>query len=337
MAVNDLLSQDEIDALLTGVDGGDVETEEDEPAEGAVGYDFGSQERIVRGRMPTLEMINERFARNFRISLFDMLRRTVEIGVINVRMMKFSDYLRNLFLPTSLNLVKLHPLRGVALITLDPKLVFTVVDSYFGGSGKFPFKIEGREFTPVETRLIRMLVDKIFADLEQAWEPVLDLKFEYTGSEVNPQFANIVSPTEIVVVATFTIDLEGTGGEMHVTMPYSMLEPLKEQLEAGVQSDRGEVDERWVRALREEVRNVPVEISSELTSAEITVEELINIKDGDIIPVTIPDTVLVRVANDVSMFHGKFGIFDGYKAIQITKALKHPAFEAGGSKAKGLL
>ncbi len=219
MPVNDLLSQEEIDALLHGVSSGDVETD---PDDGLVDgearqYDFTSQDRIVRGRMPTLEMINERFARYFRISLFNMLRRSGEISVGGVQMMKFAEYVHSLFVPTSLNLVRVKPLRGTALFILDPKLVFIIVDNFFGGDGRYPAKIEGREFTPTEQRVIHMILQQSFRDLKQAWAPVMPLEFEYVSSEVNPHFANIVSPTEVVVVTTFhalfhgRADPRGTG------------------------------------------------------------------------------------------------------------------------------
>ena len=230
MSGKDLLSQDEIDALLHGVDKGDVETAtEDEVADGdAVTYDFASQDRIVRGRMPTLEMINERFGRLYRTSLFGMLRRSADIAVSGVQMIKFSEFVHSLFVPTSLNIFKLNPLRGKALFIYDPRLVFGVVDCYFGGKGRFHNKVEGREFTPTETRVIQMMLELAFADLTEAWNPVLRVEFEYLNSEVNPQFANIVNPSEVVVITSFHVDLESGSGDFHICLPYSMLEPIRE-------------------------------------------------------------------------------------------------------------
>lgn len=255
MAANDLLSQDEIDALLHGVDDGRINTQGDEDQEsGAIrSYDFASQERIIRGRMPTLEMINERFIRYFRISLFNFLRRSAEISLSGIQVVKFNEYIHSLFVPTNLNLVRFKPLRGRALFVLDPNLVFTAVDNFFGGSGKFHNKIEGREFTPTEMRVIRLLLDLIFKDLTEAWKPVMDVDFEYINSEVNPQFASIVSPTEVVVVSTIHVELDGGGGDIHITLPYSMIEPIRELLDAGVQSDRGDMDGRWQTALQLEI------------------------------------------------------------------------------------
>jgi flagellar motor switch protein FliM len=320
--VNDLLSQDEIDALLHGVSGGDVETETDEEIpEGEVrGYDFTSQDRIVRGRMPTLEMINERFARYFRISLFNMLRRAGEISVSGVQMLKFAEYVHSLFVPTSLNLVRVHPLRGTALFVLEPKLVFALVDNFFGGGGRFHTKIEGREFTPTELRVIQMVLDIAFKDLSQAWTPVMNVEFEYQGSEVNPHFANIVSPTEVVVVNTFRVELEGGGGDMHVTMPYSMVEPIRQLLDAGVQSDSSDRDERWTRAIREEMKQARVDLKSMLVEATISLRDLKEMRAGDVIPIDIPELVTLE-AVDTPVFRGKFGIYNGSRAVKILQKI----------------
>jgi len=323
MPVNDLLSQEEIDALLHGVSSGDVETDGDELTDGqARQYDFTSQDRIVRGRMPTLEMINERFARYFRISLFNLLRRTGEISVGGVQMLKFAEYVHSLFVPTSLNLVRVKPLRGTALFILDPKLVFIIVDNFFGGDGRYPAKIEGREFTPTEQRVIHMILQQSFRDLKQAWAPVLPVEFEYMSSEVNPHFANIVSPTEVVVVTTFHVELEGGGGDFHVTLPYAMVEPIREILDAGVQSDRTDVDERWVTALREEIKESEVELSSTLTETEITLREVLNLKAGDVIPIEVPGAVTLRAEN-IPVFRGRFGVAQGNCAIKISDRVRH--------------
>ena len=204
MAVNDLLTQDEIDALLHGVASGDVETRSDFPLpDGTVAdYDFTSQDRIVRGQLPTLDMINERFARFLRIGLFNLLRRTAEISVGGAQMLKFDEYVHSLFVPASLNLVKIRPLRGTGLFVFDPKLVFTVVDNFFGGDGRFRTKIEGREFTPTEQRIIRIILELAVRNMKDAWNPVMPIDIDCVNTEVNPHFANIVSPSEVVIVTT---------------------------------------------------------------------------------------------------------------------------------------
>lgn len=325
MSVNDLLSQDEIDALLHGVGSGDVETETDSHVEDGIAktYDFNSQDRIVRGRLPTLEMINERFARLIRISLFSMLRRSPEVSVGGVQMLKFAEYVHSLFVPTSLNLVRMHPLRGTALFIFDPKLVFIIVDNFFGGDGRFHAKIEGREFTPTELRVVQMILNLCFKDLKEAWSPVMPLTFEYLNSEVNPQFANIVSPTEVVVITTFHIELEGGGGDLHITMPYAMIEPIRELLDAGVQSDRADMDDRWLYALREEMKEAEIELTATLVETQLSLRDLRDIQPGDVIPIELPDSILLRM-EDIPMFKGRFGASQGNNAIQIIEPIKRP-------------
>jgi flagellar motor switch protein FliM len=315
MSGNDVLSQDEIDALLHGVDSGAVKMEVPVEPGTARAYDFTNQVRIVRGRMPTLEMINERFARLFRASLFNMLRRTPEVAVAPVKMLKFSEYVHSLHVPTSLNLVRILPLRGTGLIVLDPKFVFAVVDNFFGGNGRFA-KIEGREFTATETRVIHMLLKHVFANMKEAWSHVARLDIEYLNSEINPHFANIVSPTEIVVMSSFHVELDGGGGAVHITMPYAMVEPLRELLDAGVASDRVEHDERWMHALKEEIEDAEVELSTVLGRGRISMHQLMDLKVGDIVPCDFTGRATV-MAEEVPIFRGTYGVSHGQQAVQI--------------------
>jgi len=228
----------------------------------------------------------------------------------------------SLFVPTSLNLVKIKPLRGTALFVIDPKLVFILVDNYFGGEGKFHTKIEGREFTPTEMRVIEMLLGLAFKDLKEAWAPILQVSFDYLNSEVNPQFANIVSPSEVVVVTTFHVELDGGGGDFHVTMPYSMVEPYREILDAGVQSDRSDTDERWVHALREDMKEATVELVTTLLEVTLNLGDVLEIKPGDIIPVDLPENSILKV-EDIPIFRGAYGVHEGMNAVKISEAIKH--------------
>jgi len=323
MAGPDILSQDEIDALLHGVSSGDVDTESEDFDNDLTNYDFASQDRIVRGRMPTLEMINERFARFFRVSLFNKIRRSAEISVEGVQMMKFVEYVHGLYLPTSLNMIRMAPLRGTGLFVFDPKLVYIVVDNYFGGSGRFHTKIEGREFTPTELRIVESILDRVFEDMKEAWAPVLEVDYEFLNSEVNPQFANIVSPSEVVVVSTFNIELDGGGGEMHIVFPYLMLEPIRELLDAGVLSDSVEMDDRWSQALREEILDAKLEVSSSLTSAKLTLRDVKDLEVGDVIPIEIPENVTMT-ASSVPVFYCEYGVHAGKKSLKIETRVPSP-------------
>jgi len=321
--VNDLLSQDEIDALLHGVD----DVEEDDSGGGggdsAAEYDFSSQDRIVRGRMPTLEMVNERFARHLRISLFNLMRRTTEVSINGVQMLKFGEYIHTLFVPTSLNMVRFRPLKGTALITLEARLVFILVDNFFGGDGRYPAKIEGREFTPTERRIIQLLLKIVFEDYMEAWAPVMDVEFEYLDSEVNPSMANIVSPTEVIVVCSFHIELDGGGGDFHIALPYSMLEPIRELLDAGVQSDKEDTDQRWSAALKDEIMDVEVEVDASLGETEISLRQIMEMQVGDVIPFEMPSDVLIRV-EDLPSFRGKLGQVNDNIGIKVTSVIPRP-------------
>ncbi|HXN10808.1 MAG TPA: flagellar motor switch protein FliM [Steroidobacteraceae bacterium] len=316
----EMLDQDEIDALLRGVDANEVAVGAGTSVPGEVrNYDIATQVRIVRGRMPTLEMINDRFARLLRIGLYNMVRRTPEIAVAPVQVLKFSEYVHTLHVPASLNLVKFAPLRGTALFVLDSKLVFTLVDNFFGGSGRHA-KIEGRDFTGTEGRIIQIVLRQAFNDLKEAWAPVCPLNVEYLNSEMNPQFANIVSPSEIVVITCFRIDLEGGGGELHVTMPYSMIEPIRDLLDSGIQSDRAEGNERWSHTLREEIQDVSVNLVPLLGNASMTVGQLLELKPGDVIPCDFDGTITL-LAEGVPFLRGSYGLSRGQQAIKVVDCM----------------
>ncbi|MHA7815436.1 MAG: flagellar motor switch protein FliM [Pseudohaliea sp.] len=322
MSQEDVLSQDEIDALLYGVDSGEVESGAGTAVEGEVqSFDLSSQDRIVRGRLPTLEMINERFARYLRLGLFNMLRRSAEVSVAGVEMIKFQDYMRTLPLPTSLNVMSVPPLRGTSLLVLDARLIFAVVDSYFGGDGSYYTRIEGREFTPVETRIIERLRGLIFGDLKEAWKPVMDIDFNFHSMEINPQFANIVSPSEIVVISRFDVEIEGATGQVHFTIPYAAIEPIREALDSGMASDRMEKDERWMHALREEIRDAPMDLSVVLCRKKLPLRELVRMRPGDVIAVDIPDYATVLVEG-VPCFEGEVGLSRNKYAVSIARPLK---------------
>jgi len=333
MTDDKILDQAEIDALIHGVDSGAVSTQPSSAPGEARSYDFINQMRIVRGRMPTLEMINERFARLFRVSLYNLLRRSPEIAVQPVDIRKFSEYVHTLHVPTSLNLVKINPLRGTALIVLDPKLVFAVVDNFFGGIGRHA-KIEGREFTATEQRIIHMLLRSVFADLHEAWSHIASIEVEYLQSEINPHFANIVSPSEVVVVTSFHVELDGGGGNLHITMPYAMIEPMREILDAGVASDRVEKDERWAISMREEIEDADVELTTVLGRSSISLATLLNLKAGDVLPCDFGGKVTI-LAEDVPVFRGSFGLSHGQQAVKIEDKIRRgrsPATELSTGK-----
>ena len=320
--MSEFLSQDEVDSLLKGVTG---ETDDDqshqEAAPGEVrAYNLASQERIVRGRMPTMEIINERFARLFRIGLFNLIRRTPEISVGPVRVLKFGEFIRNLHVPTNLNIIQAKPLRGNGLFIFDPNLAFLVVDNMFGGDGRFHTRVEGREFTQTEQRIIQKLLEVVFETYGKSWEAVYPLEFEFVRSEMNPQFANIATPNEVVIVTTFDIELSGNGGAFHVCMPYSMLEPVKDLLYSTMQGEHLAVDKRWLQLLSKQVQSANIELIATLGQANMTLEQVLKMKIGDIVPLEIGENIIASV-DGVPVMECKYGAFNNQYALKVEKML----------------
>jgi flagellar motor switch protein FliM len=316
MSAQDILGQDEIDALINGARQ-DVPAEP-APAEGeARGYDFGRSARIVRGRMPTLEMVNDRFARLFRATIYNLLRRTAVIDPGTLQFVKFGDYVNRLKLPTSLNLCQFAPLRGTGLLVLEPNLVFAIVDIFFGGTGRHA-KIEGREFSAIENSIVKMLLGSAFENIREAWAHIIPLHLQLTGSEINPHFANVVGPTEIVVVSTFNIEVDDQGGDFQIVMPYSMIEPLREVLESGMQSDRVEHDDRWSQALRAELEDAEVEVRALLGRVTLKLSDVMNLAPGDVLPSDFSGQVTL-FAEDVPVFRGVYGRSGGQHALKVSE------------------
>ena len=315
------LSQEEVDALLKGVTGeaDDAPAEEVDP-KAVRSYNLATQERIVRGRMPTLEIINERFARLIRIGLYNFLRRNVEISVGPVRVSKYSEFIRNLVVPTNLNLVQFKPLRGTGLMIFNPDLVFLVVDNLFGGDGRFHTRIEGRDFTQTEHRIIQRMLGIVFESYAKSWEPIYPIEFEFVRSEMNTQFANIATPNEVVVHITFSIELGQNSGEMHFCLPYSMIEPIKDQLTSSLQAENLEVDKRWLRLMRQQVQLAEVQLVADLGTARVSLRDIVNLKAGDVIPLDIPPTVEAKV-DGVPVMECAYGKFNGQYTLRVERML----------------
>jgi flagellar motor switch protein FliM len=324
------LSQDEVDALLEGVTGESQKLDRDEPAGGIRAYDLASQERIVRGRMPTLEIVNERFARNLRVGLFNFMRRSPEMSVGPVRVIKYSQFLRDIVVPTNINIVSVAPLRGSALFIFDPNLVFCVIDNLFGGTGKLHMRIEGRDFSPTEQRIIQRLLEVTLDQYTKAWGALFRFNFQYQRSEMHTQFANIASPSEIVVATTFNIEIGDSGGEIHICFPYASLEPIRDVLYSSVQGDGQEPDRRWVTQLTQQVQAADVELVAELAQAQITIGELLKLRVGDFIPLPLKEIVPAKI-DGVPVMECRFGAVNGHTAIRIERLLKYSRFSDGAA------
>jgi len=322
----DFLSQDEVDALLKGVSGEADEVKATVDTKGVRPYNLATQERIVRGRMPTLEIINERFARQLRLGLFNFMRRTAEISVGPIRIIKYNEFIRNLVVPTNLNMVQAKPLRGTALFIFDPNLVFLVVDNLFGGDGRFHTRVEGRDFTQTEQRIIQRLLGVVFEEYEKSWKPVYELKFEYLRAEMNTQFANIATPNEVVVVTTFNIEFGATAGEFHICLPYAMIEPVRDLLYSSMQGDHLEVDKRWLRLLAQQVQAAEVELIATLGHSAVTFNQIIKMKAGDVIALDIPEAITAAV-DGVPVMECSYGMFNGQYALRVERMLSGSAAE----------
>ncbi|MFO0387876.1 MAG: flagellar motor switch protein FliM [bacterium] len=310
------LSQEEVDALLEGVNGND---DDDEllPSDGIRIYDLSSQERIVRGRMPTLEIINERFARNLRVGLFNFMRKSPELGIGPVRVIKYSQFLRELVVPTNINIASAKPLRGSALFVFEPTLVFGVIDTLFGGTGKFHTRIEGRDFTLTEQRIIQRMLDVVFDEYHKAWAPVFPLEFHYQRAEMHTQFANVATPSEIVVATSFRLEFSDVAaGSVHVCLPYAMLEPVRDLLYNAMQGDSTEPDHRWVKLLSRQVQDAEVELVAILAKANATLNDLLKMKPGDVIPINVNEILPVLV-DGVPIMDAHYGVYNGRYALRV--------------------
>ncbi len=314
-----ILSQDEVDALFQGMDEGELDlsapSSENKDEGNVRPYDLANQDRIVRGRMPTLEVMNERFARLWRVSLFNFLRRSAEISIGTVKLQKYGEFIRNLVVPSNINVIQLKPLRGSALFVFDPRFIFAVIDNYFGGDGRFHTRIEGRDFTPLEMRIINRLLQMALGDFKTAWNPVIPLQTEVQRSEVNPQFVNIATPTEVVITTEFQVELESGTGSLQICLPYGMVEPVRDQLTAGTMADRSEVDKRWVQSLKDEVQEAELELQVEFVRKQLTVRQLLSLRNGDVIPIEMPELLTARVQG-IPIFVGRYGIHGERYALQ---------------------
>jgi flagellar motor switch protein FliM len=327
MAAQEVLNQEEVNALLDAVDSGDVNTDGmSVPGEVRL-YDFQNDHGAMRLRMPAFDLINERLARSLRVSLHNLIRRPLEIAVMPLRSCKYADFTQGLALPSNLNLIRINPLRGNALLALDPALVFCLVDNFFGGSGRQP-GADSREFAPTEMRVVHMLLRAAFGDMREAWAPVAAIDIEHVKSEVNPSFAQIAAPQEPVVICGFQLALEGGGGDMHLVLPLSMLEPIKDVLEAGPSNAGAAQDDRWLASIKEDIQDAEIELTTMLGNASVTLSQLVGLKPGDVIPCDFSGKATV-FAEGVPLFRGSYGASRGQQSVRFEHRVKRPRTHAG--------
>ncbi len=319
---NQVLSQDEVDALLQGItgDGDFAEPESDDGPGAARDYNLTDQDRIIRGRMPTMELVNERFARNIRTGIFNLIRKSPEVALNAIKLQKYSDFLREIAVPTNFNIMSVRPLRGSGLVVCNPGLIFAIIDGLFGGSGKYPTRMEGRDFSATEQRVIGRLVEIISAEYKKAWEGIHPIELEYQRSEMLPQFATIATPSEVVVTTSFTLELGDASGEIHFCIPYSTLEPIRDILYSTLRGDSNQPDQRWINLLKEQIQPAEVELIAELGQAPATVEQLLSFKPGDFIELDLKQVIQATVCG-VPLFDCHYGTSNGRYSLKVDHLL----------------
>ena len=325
--MSQVLSQDEVDSLLKDISGSSDDDFEmpDMDAEAVIPYDLTSQDRIIRGRMPTLEIIHDRFVRMFRLTLSSALRKVVDISVRSTELIKFGEFLKTLPVPSSLNLFRMNPLRGNAILVLETRLVFTLIDIFFGGTGELEVKAEGRDFTAIEQKMVKRVVISALEDLQNAWKPVFPLQVAYTRTEINPQFVAIVPHSEVVVVVTFDVEMGKAPMMLTICIPYSMVEPIRGKLDSGFQSDQNEEDHVWGKRFRDNLAEAKIDLLVELGTTEITVEDFLRLQIGDIINLDHEAAQPLNIkVEDVTKYRGYQGSYKGKQAIKVTELVYIP-------------
>ncbi|GHA84298.1 flagellar motor switch protein FliM [Modicisalibacter luteus] len=339
MSQDDLLSQDEIDALLKGVSGeDDASSGSDKAANSRIRpYDPATQHRIIRERLHALDIINERFARQFRMSLFNLLRRSADITVDGVRYQSYSEFSRHIPVPTNVNLISMKPLRGTALIVFPPSLVFMVVDNLFGGDGRFLTKSEGREFTHTEQRIIQRLLHLAIDAYQDAWKSVFPLEIDYTRSEMQLRFANITnSPNEIVVTSTFHLEVGNLSSDFQVCMPYSMIEPIRDLLSGPLTDNHSDEESQWGQRMAGEIKHSHIELAADFVDLSTSLGRVMSLKVGDVLPLELPEIVTARV-DGVPVMECEFGNQHGQRALRVRHLIDHVANNAKFKFNPGLL
>lgn len=327
-----VLSQDEVDALLNAVNDvaaeptseeGGVDEGEAEDLGNIQPYDLTNQDRVIRGRMPILEIIYERFIRSFRVSLSNSLRKISTISMISTDLLKFGEFVNTLPIPSCMCIMRFNELRGPALIVFESKLAYAIIDSFFGGTDRPFTKIEGKEFTQIELSFMRRVMDMAIADLEEAWAPVHRIDAQYIRTEINPQFVGVVPPSDVIIATTFEVEFESASGTIMVVIPYSTIEPIKQKLSSSFQTENDMVDTIWTKALHSHVQTTQADAVVKLGEAEMTVGDLVNLQIGDIIPLNQEASGEIDVLiQGVTKLKCLIGNYKGNRAVQITKRIE---------------
>jgi len=317
-----ILSQEEVDSLLEGIEKGEVSTEEkkEEKREDIIVYDFRGEDTPSEVKLPGIIRINERFIMTLRSSLLNILRKDIDITLEKIRSMNFSDFSKYIPLPSSLNIFKINPLGGSGLLVLEGNLTFIFIDIFFGGRGISHVKLEGRSFTPIEMKVIKKISKVMLENYESAWSEIYNVHLEYTGSEMDPQFVSIASPKERIIVSEFTIYVEGTNGNLFICFPHSILDPIMDKLK--MRKAEAPTDNNCRKVLEEILKDIELDLVCILGNNTLSANELINLKIGDTIPInTKVKFPLIITVEGIPKFKGFPGSLNGRKAIKIAELL----------------
>ena len=325
---NEFLSQEEVDALLFNMDGPVVDEPEDkgtlalENSSTPQKYNLGTQERIIRGKMPTLEIIHKRFIRLIRGGVFNFVRKSPEVTDLGIKVTKYGDFIRNTIVPTNLNICTLKPLRGNCLFIIEPQLIFALINSLYGGDVNYATRVEGRDFSTLEQRIIDRFLETVFAEFKKSWEAVYPINPEYIRSEMHTQFANIANPTDAVVIMGIRVEIgeKSIGGTIQICIPYASLESIRDILYSTMQGDQAEPDKRWMNTMTDSIQNTNVTIKTNLARTTLSIGDIARLRIGDVIPLEIPEIVTATI-NNVPAFSAKFGISNEKNALKVEQMM----------------
>lgn len=317
--MNEILNKEELDDLLgEQIDAGADDSDKALPRD----YDFHIQPGLLQHRFSKLEQIYEKFLRKFKISLQKTIKRNIEFSTKSMSLTACREFIPSMAVPTNINIVSMPPLKGQGLICLDAKLVFSIVECYFGGDGKVPSNVEGRSFTSTEMRVVHKLLYQFFDDFQSAWEDVYKIKCEYLRSEADSAMLTWLQPHEFMLIKKIRVEMEGGGGEIQCVLPISLLDPIKEILEGGDKSEKITNDQSWTKALQNEILEANVEIDCILSKQSIKLKDVVKFKPGDIVPIEIPDMSVIKI-NNIPVYKVKFGTHEGNYAAKIVKKFNH--------------
>ncbi len=323
--MNQVLSQAEVDALLKAVAEGSIDGDSNNPKHtefrNVQNFDLTNQDRVIRGKMPTLDLIYERFVRLFRMSLSNSLRKIASISIISTDLLKFGEFVNTLPIPSCVGILRSETLRGNALLVFESKLAYALIDSYFGGTDRPYTKSEGKEFTRIELMIMNKVLQLGVSDLEEAWAPVHKIGLMHLRTETNPQFVGVVPLSDVIISTTFEVELENASGTISLVIPYSTIEPIKNKLNSTFQSDSDRTDKIWIQNLETHIEQVEANVSVNLGETSITVADLVNLNIGDIIPLNQDcDGELMMKVEGVPKFKCFFGVSRGMRAVQVTRS-----------------